>query len=122
MKYYIGDPCYVIRGKAWDKIVKDHYDVSSGTENPHHRVDEYDCYLFNTAYGDGVYDLKDGDEIVAHLGVDAGMIGAVPLPAVNDPTGLSLGYVVDIELSADNCMSGGGDITFGHLTVNTSEE
>jgi hypothetical protein len=120
MRYYIGDPCYVLRGKVWDKVVEDHY--RDDTENPHHQVGGYDCYLFNTAYGDGAYDLRDGDDVVAHLGVDAGMIGAVPLPAVNDPTGLSFGYVIDIDLSADNCTSEGGDMTFGHLTVNTSGE
>ena len=124
MKCYIGDPCYVIRGAAWNNIVKNHYNLDH-TENSHHIVNGHDCYLFNTAHGDGLFQLKDGETVVAYLGVDAGMIGAVPLEAIPDIdvlTGLQLGYVADIDLSSDTCKSDDGDMTFGPYTVKTSWE
>jgi hypothetical protein len=120
MKYYIGDPCYVIHGNAWTEIVKNHY--KNNTENPHHVVNGHDCYLFTTAHGDGLFQLKDGQTVVAHLGVDAGMIGAVPVDAVTDLDMLDLGYVADINLSSDTCKSDDGDMTFGPYTVKTSWE
>ena len=119
MKCYIGDPCYVIRGQAWDEICKNHYN-SDHTENSHHVVNGYDCFLFRTAHGDGVYHLKYGETVVAFLGVDAGIIGAVPIEAVTDPDYLDLGYVTDINLSSDTCKSDDGDMTFDEYTVKTS--
>lgn len=123
MKCYIGDPCYVIRDKAWNEIVKNHY--KNNRENPRHVVNGRDCFLFNTAHGDGLYKLKEGETVVAYLGVDAGMIGAVPLEAIPDVSaldGLQLGYVADINLSSDTCKSDDGDMTFGPYTVKTSWE
>lgn len=116
---YIGDPCYVIRGEAWDEIVENHYN-SDYTENPHHVVNGYDCFLFSTAHGDGLFQLKEGQTVVANIGVDAGMIGAVPIAAVTDPDMLGLGYITDIELSSDTCTSDGGDMTFGPFSVKTN--
>lgn len=113
-KCYIGDPCYVIRGETWDKIVKDYY-----KEHPHHTVNGHECYIFATAYGDGEYALKDGTTVVASLGVDAGVIGAVPVEAVTHPENLYLGYVADINLSSDTCKSNNGNMRFDFLTVDT---
>jgi hypothetical protein len=115
MKYYIGDPCYVLRDETWDAIIE------SQATNPQqtvHVINGQECYLFLTAHGDGMFDLKRGDEVIARLGVDAGMIGAVPVEAMTAPESAHLGHIADLPLLHPTiCHATDQGMTFGPLTV-----
>jgi hypothetical protein len=75
-KYYIGDPCYVIRDHiAWMAFLEscDFFEES-------HRAffDKDEFWASETAYGDGVYNSNIGFRFT----VDAGLIGIVPMSVV----------------------------------------
>ena len=77
--YWLGDPCYVIRGEHWMPWLEaTNYSTETNLigEIPN---TEHKAVGFSTYYGDGVYPLIVNGEEVFSLGVDAGMIGFVPV-------------------------------------------
>jgi hypothetical protein len=85
-KYYIGDPCYVFGGD-WSPgicdVILDGGDIYRGLR----------FFAAPTAYGDGSYTGSNGFE----YGVDAGLLGAIPLELVTDEAGLELGTVIEVK-------------------------
>ena len=69
-EYYMGDPCYVIDEDLWDKFCDVYFQGEGVFEFEGHQV-----FAVSTAYGDGSYTDNLGNE----YGVDAGMIGLIPL-------------------------------------------
>ena len=77
--YWLGDPCYVIKDEHWVPWLEE-----CGYETETNLVGdipgtEHGAVGFATSYGDGVYPYIVNSEEVDELGVDAGMIGFVPV-------------------------------------------
>ena len=73
-QYVLTDPCYVI--EDWDEFLDPFWETGKGG------VFEFKgkkCAAFSTKYGDGYYTSNNG----IGLGVDAGMIGLIPLELCN---------------------------------------
>lgn len=113
-KYFIGDPCYAVPANDWEEVLTstgflglyaDELDEIRGVYQ-----DKRDCHgvfqlangyhilASSTAYGDGSYDGSDG----FNYGVDAGLLGAVPMEYVlldNTRPGYyeGLGTIVDFK-------------------------
>ena len=77
--YWLGDPCYVIRDEDWMPWLEaTDYQTETNLigEIP---GSEHEAVGFQTSYGDGVYPFTINGEEVFALGVDAGMVGFVPV-------------------------------------------
>jgi len=90
-KYYIGDPCYVIRDNdKWAKVCE------RMEHNPalQTSVLGLDIFLARTQYGDGTYTDRQNNK----YSVDSGTIGAVPIELC-DPTQniTDLGHIFDFH-------------------------
>lgn len=117
--FYLGDVCYVLNDEVYHGVWgKAHYE-DGAWEDPKTGLQ---FAVAGTAYGDGEY--VDGENHV--YGVDAGVIGLVPLEMVGKTDGLELGRV----------FISGGEATFEaengvffvempngeHVIINTNEE
>jgi len=77
--YWLGDPCYVIKDEDWMPWLEE-----CGYETETNLVGEipgteHEAVGFATSFGDGVYPYLVNGEQEFELGVDAGMIGFVPV-------------------------------------------
>ena len=82
-EYLISDPCYVIPRDEWTDFLTDTNMVGDMRKGRISKTYEWKgCKLFvsNTSHGDGVYHDQFGNE----FGVDAGMIGCIPLDLVGN--------------------------------------
>jgi len=118
-EYYIGDPCYVIDSDKWHEFLDPFWalDNNGGIFD----FDGYDCCAFYTLYGDGQYEASNG----AMLGVDAGMIGAIPLVLCTrgDMSGPGLdGTIVEFHEPFECARDYDGLLHFGNVTVMTGDE
>lgn len=88
--FYIGDICYVLS----DTIYSEFWGNMHGYEDGIFEVpgSEFKFAVAGTAYGDGIY----YDEELNAYGVDAGVIGLVPIELVGK-NGLHLGRVIKGE-------------------------
>ena len=84
-KYFIGDPCYVF-DQDWDDIV----DLIFGTADTLIHNGRQ-LFVATTAYGDGSYRGSNGFE----FGVDAGLLGAVPVELMSKTPGPKDGVIID---------------------------
>ena len=77
--YWLGDPCYVIRDEDWMPWLEE-TDYTNET-NLIGKIpgSEHEAVGFATSFGDGVYPFTIDGEEVFELGVDAGMIGFIPV-------------------------------------------
>lgn len=117
--YYVGDLCYVLHDE-WDEVCellfegRDDHGCNQGVFN---LKDGRTFAIFNTAYGDGVYD----DQYGAQYMVDAGSIGCIRTSAIdlghadNFLTGGQIvGFDNDFEVDTDGAL-----LTFGHIRIDT---
>jgi len=114
-RYYIGDPCYVISGSEWSEFLDPYWDVGGFGG-----VFDYDglpVCAFQTQYGDGCYEASNG----AMLGVDAGMIGAVPMELVKGGD-LALGTEWEFDEPFVCTRDSDGRLHFGSFSVMTGDE
>jgi len=114
-KYYICDPCYVVKDSEWndfcDKLFDGDGDVK--LKNGRHVI------AFSTAYGDGCYQDQYGNEFP----VDAGLIGIIPVGAVPKPKKNRFFQIKTFEFSSDFfCESNNGDMRFGNIHINTGDD
>jgi len=114
-KYWIGDPCYVISGEEWSEFLDPYWalDGNGGVFN----FEEYKVCAFSTQYGDGCYDASDG----SRLGVDAGMIGAIPMELARCGD-LGLGTEVEFDEPFKCVRDFDGRMHFGSFSVMTGDE
>lgn len=89
-KYYVGDLCYVINDKNWDKIGEETDWFQNG--------DSFEfkgevVFVSSTAYGDGTYYDNKGK----HYHVDAGLIGVIPFNIIDENENGDGGQIIDFE-------------------------
>lgn len=117
-RYVVGDPCYHVPDGEWNAVLEQsdffegqcwaNFKTGAGLIGT--------VVAFGTAYGDGVYEDAAGRE----YGVDAGLIGVIPLHDVGAALDLSCAHV--IEFSAPfTCQSVDGVIIFGFVEINTED-
>ena len=78
------------------------------------------AHASGTAYGDGTYYDNKGNE----YGVDAGLLGIIPLKAIKNPDlneMKKLGAVMEFDKNFE-VHSADGIFSFGFLTINTRDE
>lgn len=117
--FYVGDICYVLDDKIY-------YDVwgANGFKNGKFSDPEtgYEVAVASTAYGDGCYIGSNG---IAH-GVDAGVIGIVPLELVPKKDSLRFGSVyLGAGIAIMEAEDGRFTFTFPNgevIKINTAEE
>ncbi len=110
-KYYIGDPCYVI--DDWTTFCDVWFQQDPGVFD----FDGHDICVFETQWGDGIYEASDG----SMLGVDAGLIGAIPavLMTIGD---FDLGTEVDFDAPFECRREPDGRLWFGDIHVMTGDD
>ena len=79
---WFGDPCYVVPNDLWEPFCR------LWTDSKHQVKVNYknlpcDFFVWSTAWGDGEYELKMNGEVIASLGVDAGMLSMIPMRLIN---------------------------------------
>jgi len=123
-KYWLGDPCYIIRDKDWLHFCNK-YSFNDAEGN--HCVtlqDNISVLAFSTYHGDGCYLDQHGNSYP----VDAGLIGLVPWEYTEKFTEnftekdsteyLTLSNVV--EFTEDTlCFTTDGILTFGNYIIDT---
>lgn len=124
--YWIGDLCYVLdlendEVNEWDEVCSHIIDLVTHTclEGKFQMKDGREFICFSTKYGDGEYPCSNG----SRLGVDAGLIGCIKLSDIKaEHTTKELAYLgTTVDFPNEFwCYSDNGDMTFGHITVNTS--
>ena len=117
-EYYVGDPCYAFSNDArWMGWLE----AANYTE-PRIRIlyatlQGQPVVGVNTAHGDGAYTGSDGFE----YGVDAGLIGVVPVSVAEDNALWAMRKVTfdsDFDISWDDEE---GTITIGDITIPTDD-
>lgn len=111
-KYYIGDPCYVISNKNWDKLIEE----TNHFANEEFKFKGKTCFAAGTAFGDGTYYDEEGREYC----VDSGLIGVIPFEILDINTEGRGGQIVEFEedflASVEN-----GTFRFGNITIVTDD-
>lgn len=117
-KYLIGDPCYHVPDEQWDPVLteSDFFEGQCWSSFKRDDGGTGTVVAFGTMYGDGSYSWGR-----RHFGVDAGLIGIIPLDDI-DPTKVDLGlaHVIEFETPVV-CSESGGIITFGFVEINTGD-
>jgi hypothetical protein len=112
--YFLGDPCYIISHDAGWMELLDSCGYFDGS--PVGEVHGCEVLAFGTKYGDGVY----FDQLGRAFGVDAGLIGLVPVQPweheVRKALGDGLGKLV-VFTEDSTCTSEDGLLTFGPVAV-----
>ena len=90
-----------------------------------------DFFVWSTAYGDGCFDLKKNGDVVAELGVDAGMLSMIPMRLINKwriESGEKLGDIEPGYFGGGYALQGSfqgqlivekGNMSFGDITILT---
>ena len=117
--YYIGDLCYVMHAE-WREVCELLFaDRTDGgcNEGVFNLKDGRTFVIFNTAFGDGIYQDQVGHDFM----VDSGSIGCIKFSDINldnKDNFLTGGYVVsfdnDFEVDTDGAL-----LTFGHIRIDT---
>ena len=113
-EYWVGDPCYAYNDDGlWMPLLG-----SCGflDDSPLAQVGDNWFVAFPTAYGDGVYRDQDGRE----YGVDAGLIGVVPVDSV-EPGDTTLYAMHLVTFPHETRMySEDGKIHIGRIVIDTN--
>jgi len=111
-KYWIGDPCYAVKDENWVSLLK----RTNYLDDGEFEYNNQRCFASGTSYGDGEYQ----DNLGNSYGVDAGLIGIMPLEAC-DGDYLDGGNIIDFnedfEIDYDN-----GIFEFGNIIINTKDD
>ena len=86
-RYYIGDPMYVFSDELGDKLV----DAIDFDRDKIIEFNGFVLWVHTTSWGDGLYTDQNG----AEFAVDSGLLGAIPIDLLDDPSGLDSGTIVD---------------------------
>lgn len=107
-KYYVGDLCYVISDDNWDKLL----DETNYLEDENISYKGFPIWCNNTAYGDGSFKDNKG----RNYSVDAGIIGVMPVEAMDETS--SGGNIIEFEtdFEADYC---DGTFYIGDIIIQT---
>ena len=110
--YVIGDPCYAVPDKDWIALLETCNYFESPIGYVKDGMQKFPVLAFGTKWGDGCYRGTDGNE----YGVDAGLIGLVPVEIVKD---LSEHTIVTFEKPTLCIDDTSGKLKFGHITIDT---
>ena len=120
-KYYIGDPCYVIDDDKWSDFCDILFKGNGGSRND--EVTDFEghpMFASGTAYGDGSYEGSDG----VVYGVDAGLIGIVPVALIKK-RGISearrLGSIVTFKKPFEAYKDDAHTFHFGDIDIPTGD-
>lgn len=83
--YYVGDPCYIIPDEMWDDYIAEMFDGYTSL-GPVFCIQykQFRTFVFDTAYGDGVYPISINGVETASFGVDAGCYSLIPAQLVQE--------------------------------------
>jgi hypothetical protein len=123
-KYYVGDPCYAVKDENWNALCDQTH--TFGNEDKEisptdynwtglFRYNDKDCFTDDTKYGDGSFYDNYGHE----FGVDAGLIGIMPLEVCDGDSmegGQIIEFTLDFEVWAED-----GDFHFGNVVIQTGD-
>jgi hypothetical protein len=125
-KYYIGDPCYVFSGESWSKLCDETDCFENGEDHPHlfsHRGHKF--FGASTAHGDGTFYDSDG----YRYGVDAGMLGIVPIAlvelegeSIEDIEKYKLGRIHEFKEDFEVGVNELHTFLFGDIIIDTDDE
>lgn len=120
--YYVGDPCHVFSDEVWQELLQ----KTRFFKNNFFEIDGYKGFASGTAYGDGIYVDNFGKE----YGVDAGLLGVVPIELVkrfvDNWEGVKdnikrIANVVDFDKDFYPTEEE-GFFQFGHIEIETGEQ
>ena len=123
-KYILGDPCYAVPDGEWMELLEscDYFNTPIGTirrspkSGTFNVMETFKVVAFNTRWGDGCYEGTDG----CLYPVDAGLIGLVPVEAVDmDALRDDLCTVVTFTTPVKCSSNGDGKLRFGSITIDT---
>lgn len=128
-EYWIGDPCYAIEDEDWHDYLKG--GVHASFRNRNSAMEETPAgtlhkghlgVIMHTAYGDGHYTSNTEDS----FGVDAGVLGAIPVEWLNPARLLEylrLGSIHTFKEPARcSYTPEGGLVTLGPLVIYTGDD
>jgi hypothetical protein len=125
--YFVGDPCYAVPDDRWHEwLALADPDVfgPNPTRNDggcarvlNAELDGHPVLGIGTAYGDGVYQDKQGNSFP----VDAGLIGLVSVGLIEDKVRDDLGVIWTFERPFE-CSYRDGVIVLGDFEINTEDE
>lgn len=87
---WFGDPCYVFPNERWEEFCNTMFAYEKAHDPDRHYIGKVtsftgtDWYTWSTAYGDGCYHLQLNGNTVGRLGVDAGMLSAIPWSLIKE--------------------------------------
>jgi hypothetical protein len=147
--YFLCDPCYVLKGygrnppyafgEQWSEVLEQtNYFGDGGLFEYKEQDRTHKMVVYPTAYGDGTYYDQYGNE----FGVDAGLIGLVPVGATDFEVSFEISSELTIYLRGDSpkfhkfdadgitvllcwfpediqCQNKGGVLHFGHHVIDT---
>lgn len=116
--YWIGDLCYVMHD-VWDEVCARVIQGDAVLEGKFGIADGREFVMFNTMYGDGVYN----DHNLNDYPVDSGNIGAILLSDIresseNQPNGCGQVHTFDTDFTCD---TDSGTLRFGHVYIYTND-
>lgn len=113
--YYIGDPCYVVSDDNWQQLLDD----TNYFENENQSYKGLQILVGDTSYGDGTYT----DNYRREYGVDAGLIGIMPIEVVDNKYSNieNLGAIVEFEEDFVVEIKD-GVFKFGNIVINTGND
>jgi hypothetical protein len=116
--YWIGDLCYVMH-EVWDEVCERTIEGHSVLEGKFGLSDGREFVMFNTAYGDGVYNDQNLDDYP----VDSGNIGAILLSDIREnPENQTQGCGQIHTFESDfTCDTDAGTLRFGHVYIYTND-
>ncbi len=110
--YVIGDPCYAVPDKDWNDLLLSCNYFQNPIGCVKDGMQKFFVLAFSTKWGDGCYRGTDGNE----YGVDAGLLGLVPVELLEDLSGHEVVNFSKDTLCIDD---GSGKLKFGHITIDT---
>ena len=119
-KYYVGDLCYVMHPE-WNQVCDLVLGDGGCLEGEFNLPDGRRFAMFNTAWGDGQYDSNVGSHCV-----DSGSIGCIRIDDISESERNfdemnRLGAIVDFPNEFTTRTDNEGQLTFGHVVVDTSD-
>lgn len=116
-EYYITDPCYCFNHDTWTEL-GDSIRWWEDEEKPVVEFRGRPLLSFSTAHGDGCFTDNDGQE----YGVDAGMIGLVPVSIAEKEPHHTLARRVTFTKKTRCSRSSDGVLRFGQFTIKTDSD
>ena len=121
---YFGDPCYVYPDERWESFCDANFAYEREHNPDRHHIGKITedsgkvWYGWSTAYGDGCYALQRSGVTVARLGVDAGMLSAIPMSLIKEwgaeASARELGHVLEPDHCVGPLNVDRGDMSWGN--------